>query len=84
MTPWTVCSPPGSSVHGVLQARILEWVAIFLSMYVYVHVYYIYHSFIHLSVDKKTYLGFLAIVNNAAMNLRVQISFEVSVSVLFV
>ena len=22
------CSPPGSSVHGVLQARILEWVAI--------------------------------------------------------
>ena len=25
------CSPPGSSVHGVLQARILEWVAIFFS-----------------------------------------------------
>ena len=23
-TPW---SPPGSSVHGILQARILEWVA---------------------------------------------------------
>ena len=22
------CSPPGSSVHGILQARILEWVAI--------------------------------------------------------
>ena len=22
------CSPPGSSLHGVLQARILEWVAI--------------------------------------------------------
>ena len=22
------CSPPGPSVHGVLQARILEWVAI--------------------------------------------------------
>ena len=22
------CSPPGSSVHGVLQARILEWVTI--------------------------------------------------------
>ena len=22
------CSPPGSSVHGSLQARILEWVAI--------------------------------------------------------
>ena len=26
---WPVdCSPPGSSVHGILQARILEWVAI--------------------------------------------------------
>ena len=22
------CSPPGSSVHGILQAEILEWVAI--------------------------------------------------------
>ena len=22
------CSPPGSSLHGILQARILEWVAI--------------------------------------------------------
>ena len=22
------CSPPGSSVHGILHARILEWVAI--------------------------------------------------------
>ena len=25
------CSPPGSSVHGILQARILEWVAILFS-----------------------------------------------------
>ena len=22
------CSPPGSSVHGIIQARILDWVAI--------------------------------------------------------
>ena len=28
MTPWTVRGLPGSSVHGFLQARILEWVAI--------------------------------------------------------
>ena len=27
------CSPPGSSVHGILQARILEWVAISSSEY---------------------------------------------------
>ena len=25
------CNPPGSSVHGISQARILEWVAISLS-----------------------------------------------------
>ena len=25
------CSPPGSSVHGILQARILEWVVISFS-----------------------------------------------------
>ena len=26
------CSPPGSSVHGILQARVLEWGAIAFSM----------------------------------------------------
>ena len=38
-TPWTVAclcdpvdsSPPGSSLHGILQARVLEWVAISFS-----------------------------------------------------
>ena len=25
------CSPPGSSAHGILQARLLEWVAISFS-----------------------------------------------------
>ena len=24
----TDCSPPGSSVHGIFQARVLEWAAI--------------------------------------------------------
>ena len=28
ITDPTDCSPPGSSIHGILQARILEWVAI--------------------------------------------------------
>ena len=31
VTPWTVCSPPGSSVHGISQARILELGAISFS-----------------------------------------------------
>ena len=25
------CSPPGSSVHGIFQARVLEWVAVVFS-----------------------------------------------------
>ena len=25
------CSPPGSSVHGIFQARVLQWVAISFS-----------------------------------------------------
>ena len=27
------CSPPGSSVHGIFQARVLEWVAIAFSVF---------------------------------------------------
>ena len=27
-TPWTIACPPGSSIHGIFQARILEWVTI--------------------------------------------------------
>ena len=33
------CSPPGSSVHGIFQARVLEWGAIaFSENYVYVSI----------------------------------------------
>ena len=31
------CSPPGSSVHGIFQARVLEWGAIAFSEEVYYH-----------------------------------------------
>ena len=31
-SPMADCSSPGSSVYGILQARILEWVAISFSM----------------------------------------------------
>ena len=31
MMPWTIYSSLGSSVHGILQAKILEWVAILFS-----------------------------------------------------
>ena len=32
------CSPPSSFVHGILQARILEWVAILFSNMSHVHI----------------------------------------------
>ena len=33
------CSPPGFSVHGIFQARVLEWGAIaFSAMYIYNYV----------------------------------------------
>ena len=38
------CSPPGSSVHGILKARILEWVAIPFSRgvpYIYIWFWYL-------------------------------------------
>ena len=53
------CSLPGSFVHGIFQARILEWVVIFFSddhqvgcvISIYLHNYFlasIHHLFIHL------------------------------------
>ena len=34
VTPWTV---GGSFIHGILQARILEWVTVSLSVDLYIH-----------------------------------------------
>ena len=47
------CSPPGSSAHGILQARILEWAAIFYSrgssqpipLFVWMQCYYYYYYY---------------------------------------
>ena len=33
------CSPPGSSIHGIFQARVLEWGAIAFST---VYIYYLF------------------------------------------
>ena len=37
------CNPPGSSLHGILQTRILEWVAISFSIDSKFYVIYILH-----------------------------------------
>ena len=52
-------SPSGSSVHGILQARVLEWVAIAFSdtytvMYKYIYVYI--HMYIHVCMYNTLYL----------------------------
>ena len=45
-TPWTASSPPGSSVHGILLARTLEWVAISFSLNDSYKVYFSCGSFL--------------------------------------
>ena len=39
-------SLPGSSIHGIFQGRVLEWVAISFSMH-----YMVYHNFYHYSIS---------------------------------
>ena len=43
------CIPPGSSVHGILQAKVMEWVAIafseYLSISIYIHIFLSTHSY---------------------------------------
>ena len=34
------CRPPGSSVHGIFQARVLEWGAIAFSVYYLSYMFY--------------------------------------------
>ena len=48
------CSPPGFSVHGILQARILEWVAI--SFYISVDIKYQIYIIIH-KTQREANLG---------------------------
>ena len=45
------CSPPVSSIHGIFQARVLEWLAIAFSAYthyyIYIYIYiYIYNRYL--------------------------------------
>ena len=55
------CSPPGSSVHGILQARVLEWGAIAfsgLSAYrhiikIYLAIYPYHHTSVRMSIIKQ-------------------------------
>ena len=60
------CSLPGSSVHGIFQARVLEWGAIaFSNIYIYIRALFI-HFLTHC-------FHILPIINNAIINIRVYI-----------
>ena len=44
------CSPPGSSVHGILQAGVLEWGAVAFSkndLVIYIFIYILFHIIFH-------------------------------------
>ena len=43
------CSLPGSSVHGIFQARVLEWVAIAFSI---INVYYMVNTYFQIQVSR--------------------------------
>ena len=55
------CSPSGSSVHEILQPRILEWTAIFSSRRIkkYVDIFINHHRYITgLTINLKNYYHF--------------------------
>ena len=55
------CSPPGSSVHGIFQARILEWVAIPSSRGIFLGV-----NFIETKSRREAILGEASRISQAA------------------
>ena len=50
------CSPPGSSIHGIFQARILEWAAIALASPVINIIHHNYISFLLFCFTKDRHI----------------------------
>ena len=51
----TDCSPPGSPVHGILQARILEWVAMSSSRTVHLKIVKVENFILHIFCHNKKF-----------------------------
>ena len=77
------CSLPGSSVHGIFQARVLEWVAIaFSGMYVYKCIHICIHTHIYMCVCiyiyKYTHTHIYICINiNSPSNIYLEITISV-------
>ena len=52
------CSPPGSSIHGIFQARVLEWGAIELDLtkLIFVYIYVCVYVFLYMCVFMYFYI----------------------------
>ena len=55
------CSPPGSSVHGILQAKILEWVAISYSICIHMCIQIcvvseVFYSYVNKGIHMRIYM----------------------------
>jgi len=52
------CSPPGSSIHGIFQARVLEWgaIAFSLSLSLSLSLYIYMYTYIRICVCKYIYI----------------------------
>ena len=69
------CSLPGSSIHGIVQARVLEWGAIafsdiythtyiYTSIYIYMHKY-IFYTYIYIFFRYSSLIGNYSILSIA-------------------
>ena len=58
-----VWSPPGSSVHEILWARILEWVANSFSRNIFIDIQLIYHKVHLLKVYSSLFFGIFRVVH---------------------
>ena len=59
------CSPPGSSVRGISQARVLEWGAIKLATFIFKHpgLFYVHITFrFYLSIDYFCINAYISII----------------------
>ena len=50
------CSLPGSSVHGIFQARVLEWGAIAFSMYIHIHIKFYMYTYNYIYIYNYIYV----------------------------